>query len=82
MNFEEAMELLGEYAVLEGSESGETWDALVNLGRRLDYLDEGFAQIVREFIIKEAEDAKDGWIVREETKTIEKTVRYLEWNGA
>jgi len=82
MTFEEAMSLLEDWSILEGSEIGELWGALVHLGGKLSYIhDEDFTNALREHIISEAERAKQEWEIVEEEQTTTKKVITLEYRG-
>jgi hypothetical protein len=72
---------LQEYADLDGTEWGEAMEALCNLAcRGRGYLDEEFMSGVLEEIGKELTYVRDNAIIVDETETIIRTVKSLEWN--
>lgn len=81
--FERIMEVANElekYAVLDGSEWGETCLALINLSGCYAYISEGMSNMLLTELVENLNAAKSGATIVEEQETYTKTVRRLEWD--
>lgn len=79
MDIREAVAKLEECCSLEGTEVGESWQALLGLWYRRDYIDSEFAKILEVEVIKAGEDIEQHWRIVEEETTITQTNKYLEY---
>jgi hypothetical protein len=70
-----------EYANLDGTEWGEAMEALCNVAQRgRGYLDDAFSALVLAEIDKELEYVRANTEIVEETETITRATKTLEWH--
>lgn len=72
-------EELAEYAVLDGTEWGETMLLLYQLERYSTYVSVEFSEMVKKEIEDNLKYAKENATITEETETYTRTVKSLEW---
>ena len=82
MRIEKAVAKLEECAYLEGSEIGETWEALLALWSRQDYIsNKKLVKQLRDHIISEAKEIEKNWEITESEETTTRTIKTLEYIG-
>lgn len=73
-------EELGEYAVLDGTEWGETMLLLCQLERYSNYISTELYEMVKKEIETSLRNTKENAIIVEETETYTRTIKSLEWH--
>ena len=79
-NMMEQIEELSKYSELDGSEWGETMQALIQLAQYRDYISEELQVLLAKEVSDSLAYVKENCTIVETEETFKRTVRELDWS--